>query len=255
MSRTFRTFTLAIGAALLVAPTLAVAQGGRGFPGAPPRGEGPVAGRGVGPGGVTRLLNARRELDLTSRQVAQLDSIERLQHAERKAFQERMRPVRDSLLQRARPGQGTGQRTPALRDSLQAQARARREAARPQMEQMRKRDSSLNASAERVLNDTQRQKVREMQAERRGYARGMRAGRGQRGGTPQAGQRSGATGGRALQGGRGGMSGQQGAGQGGRQGGQFGPQGGVRGPQGPGGTGGRGGMPPRRPPMPDEDGR
>ncbi len=240
MSRTFRTFTLAIGAALLVAPTLAVAQGGRGFPGAPPRGEGPVAGRGVGPGGVTRLLNARRELDLTSRQVAQLDSIERLQHAERKAFQERMRPVRDSLMQRAR----TGQRTPALRDSLQAQARARREAARPQMEQMRKRDSSLNASAERVLNDTQRQKVREMQAERRGFERGMRAGRGQRGGTPHAGQRGG------TQGGRGGMRGQQGG-----QGGQFGPQGGVRGPQGPGGTGGRGGMPPRRPPMPEQDGR
>jgi hypothetical protein len=237
MSRTFRTLTLAIGAALLVAPMLAVAQGGRGFPGAPPRGEGPAAARGVGPGGVTRLLNARRELDLTSRQVAQLDSIERLQHAERKAFQERMRPVRDSLMQRAR----TGQRTPAFRDSLQAQARARREAAKPQMEQMRKRDSSLNAAAERVLNETQRQKVREMQAERRGFERGfergMRAGRGQRGGTPQAGRRGGMQGGRGM------------------QGGQFGPQGGVRGPQGPGGTGGRGGMPPRRPPMPEPDDR
>lgn len=239
MSRTFRTFTFAIGAALLVAPALASAQGGRGAPAGPASGVGTV-GRGVGPGGVTRLLNARRELELTSRQVAQLDSLERLQYAERRAFQERMRPVRDSLTQRAR----TGSRTPAFRDSMQAQARARREASRPQMEQMRKRDSSLNAAAERVLNDTQRQKVREMQAERRGFERGMRAGRGQRGGTPQAGQRGG------TQGGRGGMRGQQGG-----QGGQFGPQGGVRGPQGPGGMGGRGGMPPRRPPMPDEDGR
>jgi hypothetical protein len=216
MSRTLRTLTLAFGAMLLVAPALVSAQGGRGAPGGPTRG--------VGPGGVTRLLNARRELDLTSRQVAQLDSIERLQHAERKAFQERMRPVRDSLMQRAR----TGQRTPAFRDSLAAQARARREVARPQMEQMRKRDSSLNAAAERVLNDTQRQKVREMQAERRGFERGMRAGRGQRG--PQGGVR-------------------------GPQGGVRGPQGGVRGPQGPGGTGGRGGMPPRRPPMPEPDDR
>lgn len=218
MSRTHRTLTFALGAALLVAPALASAQGGRGAPAGPARGDG-TAGRGVGPGGVTRLLDARRALDLTSRQVAQLDSLERLQYAERRAFQERMRPVRDSLAQRAR----TGARTPAFRDSMQAQARARREAARPQMEQMRKRDSSLNAAAERVLTDTQRQKVREMQAERRGFERGMRAGRG-------------------------GMRGPQGAGQGGRQGGQFGPQGGVRGPQVPGGMGGRGGMPPRRPP-------
>lgn len=240
MSRTHRILTFAFGAALFVAPALASAQGGRGAPAGPARGDGTV-GRGVGPGGVTRLLNARRQLELTSRQVAQLDSLERLQYAERRAFQERMRPVRDSVAQRAR----TGALTPAFRDSMQAQARARREAARPQMEQMRKRDSSLSAAAERVLNDTQRQKVREMQAERRGFERGMRAGRGQRGGTPQAGQRGG------IQGGRGGMRGPQG----GRQGGQFGPQGGVRGPQGPGGMGGRGGMPPRRPPMPDEDGR
>lgn len=240
MSRTHRILTFALGAALLAAPALAMAQGGRGAPAGPPRGDGP-AGRGIGPGRVTRLLDARRALDLTPRQVAQLDSIERLQHAERRAFQERMRPVRDSLMQRAR----TGPRTPAFRDSMQAQARARREAARPQLEQLRKRDSSFDAAAERVLNDAQRQKVREMQAERRGFERGMRAGRGQRGGAPQAGQRGG------MQGGRGGMRGPQG----GRQGGQFGPQGGVRGPQGPGGMGGRGGMPPRRPPMPDEDGR
>lgn len=233
MSRTHRTFTLALGAALLVAPALASAQGGRGAPAGPARGDGTV-GRGVGPGSVTRLLDARRALELTPRQVAQLDSLERLQHAERRAFQERMRPVRDSLAQRAR----AGARTPESRDSMQAQARARREAARPQMEQMRKRDSSLNAAAERVLNDTQRQRVREMQAERRGFERGMRAGRGQRAGTPQSGQRGG------MQGGRGALRGQKGD----RRGGQFGPQGGVRGPQGPGGMGGRGGMPPRRPP-------
>ena len=46
------------------------------------------------------------------------------------------------------------------------------EATRPLMEEQRKRDSSRHAAAERVLNDTQRQKVREIQAERRGFERG-----------------------------------------------------------------------------------
>ncbi len=223
MSRTHRRLTLVIGAALLVAPVLAAAQPGRGAPDGPPGGaRGGVRGRGPGPGAVTHLLNARRDLELTPRQVAQLDSIERLQFAERKALTERLRPMRDSLVQRGR----TGPRTPGLRDSLQAEARKRMEANRPLMEQQRKRDSSLNAAAERVLNDTQRQRVREMQAERRGYERGMREGRGGPGG----------------EGGRGARGGQRP--EFGR--GQAGP-GGMRGPQGPGGQAGPGRMPPRPP--------
>ena len=235
MSRTHRRLTLVVGAALLVAPVLAAAQPGRGAPDGPPRGAaggapgGGVRGRGPGPGAVTHLLNARRDLELTPRQVAQLDSIERLQFAERKAFADRVRPMRDSLVQRGR----MGPRTPGLRDSLQAEARKRMEANRPLMEQQRKRDSSLNLAAERVLNDTQRQKVREMQAERRGYERGMREGRGGPGG----------------EGGRGARGGQRpefGRGQAG-PGAMRGPQGGVRGPQGPGGQAGPGRMPPRPP--------
>lgn len=56
------------------------------------------------------------------------------------------------------------------------------EAERPQLEQRHRRDSSMTAAAERVLNDTQRQKVREMTAERRGYERGMRESSAPRGG-------------------------------------------------------------------------
>ena len=234
MSRTIRRLTLVVGAALLVAPALTSAQGGRG-PDRPER-PGPMADRGPqGPrgGGITALLDARRALELTPRQVAQLDSLERIQHAERRQFAERMRPVRDSLVQR-------GRANPAARDSLRKVAEARRESARPQMEQFRKRDSSLNAAAERVLNDAQRTRVRELQAERRGFERGLRAGQ-QRDGRngPPAGARGG------MQGGRGAVRGPQG--------GQAGPQG-MRGPQGPGAPGGRGGMPPRRPPV-DSEGR
>lgn len=226
MSRTHRRLTLVVGAALLAMPALAAAQPGRGAPDGPPGG---ARGRGPGPGAVTHLLNARRELELTPRQVTQLDSIERVQFAERRALAERLRPMRDSLVQRGR----TGPRTPGLRDSLQAEARKRMEASRPLMEQQRKRDSSLNAAAERVLNDTQRQKVREMQAERRGYERGIREGRGGPGGA----------GGRGA---RGGQRPEFGRGQAG-PGGMRGPQGGVRGPQGPGGQAGPGRMPPRPP--------
>ncbi len=98
---------------------------------------------------------------------------------------------------------------------------------RPVLEQRRTRDSALNAAADRVLNDTQRQRVREMQAERRGYERGLRESRG-RGEVMRDGRRE-------LRGGR--------PGQGiGRPGGD-----GVRGQMGP-----RGGPERRmRPPMPD----
>ena len=139
-----------------------------------PRGGGPGTPRGGGPGdrprpaGVTRLLNARRQLDLTPRQVAQLDSIERVVVAERRALQERIRPSRDSMAQRVRAMRGTS------RDSIRDAVRARVEALRPQLEQARRRDSSSTAAAERVLTDTQRQKLSEIRAEERGRMRGMR---------------------------------------------------------------------------------
>lgn len=176
---------------------------------AAPRGAGPVArpmaGRAVAPragGGVTAILNARRVLELTPRQVAQLDSIERGLHAERQRVTAAMRPAMDSLRQRVRT-QGVPRDSAARRQMMQ-QAEQRRATLRPQMEQLRQRDSAAMAAAERLLNDTQRTKWREMQAERRGFARGVQAGRGAgRGG--------------ALRG---------------RPGAMRGPQPGLRGPQG-----------------------
>ncbi len=239
MSRIIRNLTLAIGAAVLVGPVLLAAQPRQGVP--------PGDGRGPRPGAISHLMNARRQLDLTPRQLMQLDSLERIQYAEHQQFAARQRAARDSMQVRARGRAGD----PALRDSMRAQAQTRMQAARPQMEQRRRRDSSLNVAAERVLNDTQRQKVREMQAERRGFERGLRESRGQRGAMPRAGQRGdrpvGPTGGaRGMRGGMdGGMRPQQGRPQGP-------PPPGMRAPQAPGGPGA---MPLRRPPLEEREGR
>ena len=174
MIRIVRSLAVALGTVLIVAPGPLSAQ----------RAPGADVER---PGSVSRLLNARRQLDLSPRQLIQLDSLERIQYAERKQFNERMHGARDSMSMRAR----SGARTRGARDSMQAQARARMEAERPQLEQRRRRDSSLSAAAERILNDTQRQKVRELTAERRGYERGMRESRAPRGDQPRAGMRGG----------------------------------------------------------------
>jgi hypothetical protein len=88
---------------------------------------------------------------------------------------------------------------------MRAQAEQRRAAMRPEMERLRQRDSVATAGANRILNDTQRSKWREMQAERRGFERGMRQDRGRQQGVqgrqsnrgapqmrrPQGGQRGG----------------------------------------------------------------
>lgn len=172
--------TLAL-AGLLLAPTVAMAQAprGPGGTGAGPRGEMPASA-------VTHILNARRALDLTPRQVAQLDSMERSLWAERA--------------------------------KLRAQIR-------PQMQALRQRDSTTRVAAERLLTDAQRGKLREMQAERRGYERGRRDG-GARGGM-RGGMRPGMREGRP-----GWNQGRMQRGQ--RPGGRLGaPQGGARPPQRP----------------------
>lgn len=126
--------------------------------------------------GVTAILNARRELDLTVRQVAQLDSIERALWAERQRVQAQARPAGDSL--RARMRRDGAPRDSAGRAAMRQRMESQRAALRPQLEQLRTRDSTSRAAAERILTDAQRAKLREMQAERRGFERGMRAGRG-----------------------------------------------------------------------------
>lgn len=132
-------------------------------------------GRGPGAGlqlGVTRLLNLRRQLELTPRQVAQLDSMERGLFTERQALMERMQGQRRALQQ---PGP---QGRPIAPDSV----RARMQQLQPQLAQWRQRDSSALASAERLLTEPQRQKLREIRAYARGRADAMRQSRGPRGG-------------------------------------------------------------------------
>ena len=216
--------TLAL-AGLLLAPAVAMAQapGGRGAPrgpggtGAGPRGEMP-------PSAVTHILNARRALDLTPRQVAQLDSMERSLWAERAQLRAQMEPQRDSLRNSARQQAERGARPrqdSAARATMRREAEARMAQIRPQMQALRQRDSTTRVAAERLLTDAQRGKLREMQAERRGYERGRRDG-GARGGM-RPGMRAGRPGwnqGR-MQGGQ-------------RPGGRLGaPQGGARPPQRP----------------------
>ena len=104
MSHVIRNIALALGAAVCVVPSLLAAQPAQGPRGAMRPSMDRQAGRMQRPGAISRLLDARRQLDLTPRQVAQLDSIERIQFAERKAFAERMRPARDSMQARARSG-------------------------------------------------------------------------------------------------------------------------------------------------------
>lgn len=165
--------TLALAGFILLGSGIASAQapdraqpGRRPMPGAADRGL-----------GVTEILNARRALDLSARQVAQLDSIERALWADRQRVQAQMRPMGDSLRTRVR--RDGAPRDSASRAALRGQMETQRAAMRPQMEQLRQRDSTARAAANRVLNDAQRTKVREMQAERRGFERGMRAGRGE----------------------------------------------------------------------------
>lgn len=184
------TRTLMLTAALVAAPVLAAAQ--RPQPPVPPMpptpGMQPPVGmqriyrQGAQPmrqpraavrqPSVTRLLNLRRQLELTPRQVAQLDSIERVLFSERKAMVERMQGQRRALQQ-----QGT-QGRPFSPDSM----RARMQQLQPQMAQWRQRDSVALASAERLLTEPQRQKLRELRAYARGRADAQRQSRGPRGG-------------------------------------------------------------------------
>jgi len=204
--------TLAL-AGLLIAPTMVLAQapGGRGAPRAPGAAGAPGAGpRGaMPPSAVTQILNARRQLDLTPRQVVQLDSMERVLWTEREKLRAQAEPQRDSLRASVRQQVERGARPrqdSAARATMRREAEERMARVRPQMQALRQRDSTTRIAAERILTDAQRGKLREMRAERRGFERGRREGgmrqdpRGGRQGRVQGGQRPGGRPG-AMQGG------------------------------------------------------
>lgn len=116
---------------------------------------------------ASQLLERRRELELTPRQVAQLDSIERVQFAQQRARRERMVQLRDSVCGDRR----TCVLTPEQRD----QFRARMQENRGQRGEVIRADSLARARSYAVLDSTQRsrlQSIRERQVrETRGIAR------------------------------------------------------------------------------------
>jgi len=155
------------------------------------RGMGQGPGR-VGGNPVAPLIDMRRELNLSSRQLTQLDSIERTLLQRNESLRGRLRTRLDSLRPRQRPS--SEEEIAAFRaegDSMRALRRV-----------IVRNDSIARAGAMAVLTDSQRVRVRERMAERRGFAAGrmsmMRGGqRGIRQGQMvQPGMRRGGMGGR-----------------------------------------------------------
>ena len=158
-------------------------------------GAGRVGGGGrVGMGGavganpVAPLIDMRRELNLSSRQLVQLDSIERTLLTRNQALRERLRSRLDTLRPRTRE---------SSEDEL-ARYRAEGDSLRALRQVIVRNDSVARAAAMNVLTDSQRVRVRERMAERRGFRegrmstmRGMRGGRGMDGGPRMRGGRRG----------------------------------------------------------------
>jgi Spy/CpxP family protein refolding chaperone len=175
------------------------------------RAGGPRMGR-MGSGNpVAPLIDMRRELNLSGRQLAQLDSIERNLLTRNEGVRQRLRTRLDSLRPRTR--QSSEQEIAAYRaegDSMRALRQV-----------IMRNDSVARISAMNVLTDSQRIQVRERTAERRGF---------------EAGRRSTMRGQRGFREGRPGTMGPRMRGPGGRIGmdGQgFGPRRGMRGVDGP----------------------
>lgn len=159
MTRT-RTFA-ALLAVAMTTPVVMQAQRGRGM------GPGP----GLNP--VAPIIDMRRELNLTSRQLVRLDSIER-------TLLDRNRGLREQLRARLDSGRPARPRDRDMSEAEIAQFRARADSMRAVMRVISSNDSVARSAAMAVLTDSQRTQVRERAAERRGFMAGQRS-RGGRG--------------------------------------------------------------------------
>lgn len=144
-------------AAVLALPALVAAQ-----PRAP-RAPRPPAERPALQVSPTELLDRRRELDLSPRQVARLDSLERAMIARRRGTMEQMRQLRDSVC------------PPQQRCDLNE---GDRRAMRDRMTQLRGRgfDTTLSRQTLSVLDSTQRGRIQGMRMGRGGERQAMRRG-------------------------------------------------------------------------------
>ena len=191
------------------------------------RGMGAGGGRGGG-NPVAPLIDMRRELNLSARQLTQLDSIERTLLQRNQGLRERMRTRLDSMRPRNREAS----------EAEIARLRAEGDSMRALRQVIVRNDSVARAAALSVLTDSQRVRVSERLAERRGFAagrmsamrggqRGFRGRPGMQGPGPRMRQRG-------PGGGMGGMGMRQGE-PGGRMGGMgLRRPGGMRGPDGVG---------------------
>ena len=164
MTRTGRRALLA--AAIMMPAALHAQRGG---------GMGGGRGMGMGPGGlggnpVAPIIDMRRELNLTSRQLVRLDSIERTLLDRNQVLREKLRARLDTARPRARP----------TTEEEIARFRAEGDSMRAVRRVIATNDSVARAAAMAVLTDSQRIHVRERAAERRGFMAGQRS-RGGRG--------------------------------------------------------------------------
>jgi hypothetical protein len=157
-------------ALVMTLPAALPAQRGRVGGGGGGGGGGRGMGMGPSPGmnSIGPIIDMRRELNLTSRQLVRLDSIERTLIDRNDAIRTRLRTRLDSL----RPkGSLSGEEEIQWRrtegDSLRALRRT-----------LVQNDSVARGAAMAVLTDSQRVQVRERIAERRGFMAGSRMGGG-----------------------------------------------------------------------------
>ena len=135
-------------------------------------GQGRVGGMGAGLGGnpVAPIIDMRRELNLTSRQLVRLDSIERTLLDRNQVLRERLRARLDTARPRGRE----------MSEDEIARFRAQADSMRAVRRVIASNDSVARVAAMAVLTDSQRIHVREREAERRGFMAGQRS-RGGRG--------------------------------------------------------------------------
>jgi hypothetical protein len=126
---------------------------------------------------ATELLDRRRQLELTPRQVARLDSLERAQFAERRSFMQQMQQQRDSACANRNPCRLSAEERQAMRSRFRGTG----------ADAFRRSDSLSRSLAYSVLDSTQRGRV---QGWRQNQRRAMMT-RGRMGMGPQVGPRGG----------------------------------------------------------------
>ncbi|HEU4454935.1 MAG TPA: hypothetical protein VFR81_17865, partial [Longimicrobium sp.] len=124
---------------------------------------------------IQGLLRRREELKLSAEQVSRLEALEQRFRTQNQPLMERLRAARP---QPPRDGAARREMTEEQRRALRESMRARREELRPTMEQLRQNHQAARREVESILNDTQKQQIRQWAEQRQGRRgeHGMRRG-------------------------------------------------------------------------------